>query len=47
MGDSRISGDRSGEIRDLQQAARLYQEDNDLKSYQSVIALLKKWQTKK
>jgi tetratricopeptide (TPR) repeat protein len=38
-----ILKDRSGAIQDLKQAARFYQEDNDLKSYQSAINLLKKW----
>jgi tetratricopeptide (TPR) repeat protein len=35
--------DRSGGIRDLQQAAKFYQEESDVKSYQGAIALLKKW----
>ena len=36
--------DRAGAIADMQQAARLFQQQNDTNGYQSAIEYLKKWQ---
>jgi tetratricopeptide (TPR) repeat protein len=36
--------DRTGGIADTQQAARLFQQQGDLKNYQVVVGFLKKWQ---